>query len=481
MLLLTLLACQCDTIWYIDADEDGFGNALQGVQSCDAPYGYVNVSGDCLDSDATINPDAEEVCDNVDNDCDEGVDEAVTELWYRDRDGDGHGSDEEFAEDCDPGAGWVSTGGDCDDFALAVNPDAEEICDTVDQDCDDLVDEGVATTWFVDADNDDYGDDDNTIEACTAQAGTSDVGGDCDDGEPTVNPGAVEVCDEQDNNCDGDTDEGVLVTFYADGDGDGWALESADTIEGCVAPSGYTADVGDCDDIDPDRSPAETEVCTDGIDNDCDGLSDCEDGDCATQNGCYEADCTDGDDGDDDGLVDCLDDDCWTESDCVSHAYAQVTQGSYEIIKANNQTTFYGVTFGSSQRTSIAASGVEGVLKVYGDFGVRSCDWEVGAMSWTRSSTSFYGQQVSGPNRNSFAVSSACPWTSSDFLPSKLEPSGSQVITKTDSLVWYQGSGSWTSSVSSYTTYLGLFTTKSNRTVWAASLNTGSDWYWLPN
>ena len=481
MLLMILAACTCDTLWYIDADEDGWGNSLQAVQSCEAPFGYVNVAGDCLDSDAEIHPDAAERCDNLDNDCDDSIDEEVAELWYRDRDGDGWGSLDEFAEACDPGAGWVAETGDCDDFALAVNPDAVEVCDEVDQDCDDLVDEGATTTYYTDADNDSFGDDDSTVESCSQQADMATEGGDCDDTTSTVNPDATEVCDLVDNNCDGAIDEGVIVTFYADGDSDGYALDDqGDTVEGCTAPSGYTAELGDCDDGDDARSPGDAEVCTDGIDNDCDGLSDCEDGDCATQNGCFEADCTDGIDGDDDGDIDCLDDDCWTESDCVSHAYAQVTDGSYKISDVSRSLTFYGLPFSSASSERITGTSVEGVLKVYGDFGSRSCDWGVGNMSWAQSQSYYGGQQVVGPNRNTFTVSSACPWTSSAFLPSQLKISGSNAVTKTSSLVWYQGTGTWATTSSTYTIY-SIFVGRTQSNVFTGNLTSGSDWYWLPN
>lgn len=93
---------------------------------------------------------------------------------------------------------------DCDDLSADVFPDAEETCDGLDEDCDSVVDEGAvdAPTWYTDADGDGYGTE--GTESCTAPVGTSPVSGDCDDGDPEVNPGAPEVLDDGlDNNCDG--------------------------------------------------------------------------------------------------------------------------------------------------------------------------------------------------------------------------------------------------------------------------------------
>jgi MYXO-CTERM domain-containing protein len=104
------------------ADEDGDG--------------YL-ASEDCNDADAAINPDAEEVCDEVDNDCDAEIDEGLASTWYADSDGDGYGDDASAMEDCQEPTGYVQQGGDCDDADADAYPDAEEVLDDgVDQDCD---------------------------------------------------------------------------------------------------------------------------------------------------------------------------------------------------------------------------------------------------------------------------------------------------------------------------------------------------------
>jgi parallel beta-helix repeat protein len=104
-------------------------------------------------------------------------------------------------------------------------------------------------------------------------------GDDCDDTNAAVNPGATEICNGIDDNCDGQIDEGVKTTFYRDADGDGYG-NPADTTEACTAPTGYVSDNTDCDDGNADVNPGATEVCDDGIDNDCDNLVDDADPDC---------------------------------------------------------------------------------------------------------------------------------------------------------------------------------------------------------
>jgi len=97
-------------------------------------------------------------------------------------------------------------------------------------------------------------------------------GGDCDDGDPAVSPLAFEICDGLDNDCDGETDEddaqGVL-SWCADADGDGYGNPEAERSS-CEQPDGHVADCTDCDDGEPAANPAAAEICGDGIDNDCD-------------------------------------------------------------------------------------------------------------------------------------------------------------------------------------------------------------------
>ncbi len=257
--------------FYADADVDGYGAAEDTVEACTAPSGYVTTSNDCDDADADSFPGAAERCDAADNDCDGEIDEDVGEVWYADIDGDGYGDPETTTDDCDPPSGWVDDDTDCDDTSAESAPGLEEVCDGADNDCDGSTDEEVLSVWYTDADDDGYGSLDKTVEACTQPSGASEQAGDCDDGDYAISPAAMEICDERDNDCDGDIDEGAIDAdiWYVDGDGDGFGDASTST-EACAAPSGFVDDAADCDDADATINPDGSEVC-DGTDNDCDG------------------------------------------------------------------------------------------------------------------------------------------------------------------------------------------------------------------
>ncbi len=163
-------------------------------------------------------------------------------------------------------------GDDCDDADASVNPDATEVCDERDNDCDGRVDEGVTDPFWGDADGDAFGDPAVTLQACLAPVGYVANDTDCDDTNAAAWPDNPEVCDLADNDCDGAIDEGVESPFYRDDDSDGYG-QNDDISYACSAPSGYVPAPGDCLDTDPTASPAWTEICYDGIDNDCDGTS----------------------------------------------------------------------------------------------------------------------------------------------------------------------------------------------------------------
>jgi hypothetical protein len=226
---------------------------------------------DCNDADGAVNSGAAEICDGVDNNCDGEVDEGVTSEWYEDADEDGFGDAEGLAETCSPPAGFVSNGSDCDDSDDAVYPGAYDVCDGIDNNCDGEADEDDALLWYADGDGDTWGDDGATLLTCAPPEGYVAEGGDCDDDEPEVFPGHVEVCDELDNDCDGSVDEGVTLVFYEDRDDDGWGLLDS-TTEACAAPVGYAEDGGDCNDDDTAYYPGAPESdCTDPNDYNCDG------------------------------------------------------------------------------------------------------------------------------------------------------------------------------------------------------------------
>ncbi len=257
---------------YPDGDGDGFGATSGTLQACSPPDGYVTVTGDCDDSNAEVNPGATEICDGLDNDCDGLADNAGDTLFYTDGDGDGHGDPDTGVPGCGSSQGQVALGDDCDDTDPATYPGADERCDGLDNDCDADVDESPAdgTAFYADTDGDGFGAGD-PILACSPSEGLADNDEDCDDDSPTTYPGADEPCDGVDNNCDGQVDEGGQTTLYADVDGDGWGND-ADTIVSCTT-EGYVGTGGDCNDLDPAIHPAAEEVC-DNQDQDCDGLVD---------------------------------------------------------------------------------------------------------------------------------------------------------------------------------------------------------------
>jgi hypothetical protein len=245
--------CQGAAVPCPDADNDGFADCSTDP-SCDSSG---LVCGDCDDGAFVVNPSEQEVCDSVDNNCDTFVDEGF------DADSDGFTTCQLPAPDCD-------------DSNPLVNPAAVELCnDGLDNDCDpgtvDLFD-GDADGATCDVDCDDSNAALNLDDADTD--GVTTCAGDCDDGDPDVNPTLPELCnDSKDNDCDvgtpdifdGDAD-GADCTVDCDDNDASANLDDADS-------DSFSTCAGDCDDTDAAISPSATEVC-DGVDNNCNGTVD---------------------------------------------------------------------------------------------------------------------------------------------------------------------------------------------------------------
>jgi len=290
--------------WYADSDGDGYGDPDSTLSACDGGSTHVADATDCDDTDAAVNPAATEVCNGVDDDCDllTDIDDPTVDdpsTVYHDSDGDGFGDATVSQETCEGLTDWVDDDTDCDDSDATVNPDAEEVCDGEDDDCDTLVDDDDdsltdATTWWLDNDGDGVGATTYSVDACELPDGFSADSDDCDDSDATSYPGANEACDGADNDCDGDIDENAsdAGVWYADTDGDGYG-DADSSIDSCDGGTAYVADDTDCDDGDAAVNPGAAEVCNSGTDDDCDGLADDDDPD-VTDQGTWHAD-TDGD------------------------------------------------------------------------------------------------------------------------------------------------------------------------------------------
>ncbi|MEL6345368.1 MAG: putative metal-binding motif-containing protein [Myxococcota bacterium] len=232
MLGLTSLGCS----------EPETGPSTRGLTNDEGLSSTVDQDGDgsladedCDDANATVYPGADEVCNDIDDDCDGLIDDedalaaGAGMVFYADADGDGFGDPAVSTARCQPAAGVVDNSADCDDTLDAVHPDAVEICNDIDDDCDALVDDNDASldpssirTWFVDGDGDGYGDGlREVVIQCAAVDGRVANGTDCDDADNRINPGQPERCDGGvDNDCDPMTSEDGTVHLGDDVFGD---------------------------------------------------------------------------------------------------------------------------------------------------------------------------------------------------------------------------------------------------------------------
>jgi hypothetical protein len=281
------------TEWYLDLDGDGRGDPSTLAVLCTQPSGGVTNGDDCDDTEPLAWTGRRERCDGADNDCngltdeaDPGVDLASGDYYYVDRDGDTYGDPTTERFSCTPIAGRVTSDGDCNDNEPRAWTGRTEICDGVDNDCRAGVDDAdpgldlrSATQYWPDVDGDGYGSASASVRRCVQPPGTVTNGGDCNDGDPLAWTGAPEVCDGSDNDCDGRTDDADssldpsgLQSFWRDADGDGYG-DPARGVLRCFIVSGIVPNDDDCNDAQPLAWTGKQEVC-DGVDNDCDALTD---------------------------------------------------------------------------------------------------------------------------------------------------------------------------------------------------------------
>ena len=178
--------------------------------------------------------------------------------------------------------GYYAEGGqcgqtDCNDNNAAINPGATEICNGVDDNCNGSTDEGVQSIFYQDADGDAYGNALITIEACSAPSGYVSDSTDCNDDNNAINPGATEVCNGVDDNCNQGIDEGGVCStnsYYCDSDLDTYTSATptgtCDTFE-CVPSECTTTQGDDCNDSNSAINPGATEICGNQVDEDCNG------------------------------------------------------------------------------------------------------------------------------------------------------------------------------------------------------------------
>lgn len=129
--------------------------------------------------------------------------------------------------------------------------------------------------WYDDRDGDGYGSSDKTVETCEAPQGYVAQGNDCNDSDVEINPGATEICDGIDNNCNGSIDENIsCITFYKDNDNDGFGDPDNTMVGSGTPPEGWVLWDGDCNDSNDLINVFANEIMGNEIDDNCDGVTD---------------------------------------------------------------------------------------------------------------------------------------------------------------------------------------------------------------
>jgi len=243
-------------LWLVDSDADGYGDDTQTVDACGDVSGAVSLAGDCDDTDWLVHPEGNEICDEIDNDCDGLVDSADDDidiftqvLMFEDLDGDGYGTEVSVGYGCPSDPLGATVVGDCDDGDATIHPNRLDYRDTVDSDCDGESSVFVATTvtvgWAADITSTAFGvvsaskdlDGDGKNELLTGPYNA----GDADEGGVRLFPGDItgdlSHFPEEGFIWDAEVEgakAGIAVAFIGDWDGDG--------VEDILAGAAYDND-----------------------------------------------------------------------------------------------------------------------------------------------------------------------------------------------------------------------------------------------
>ena len=249
--------------------------------------GFSESQGDCDDTDDSINPNAIEVCDGIDNDCDGLIDEGVLIIFYQDSDSDGFGNPDVSIESCSLPIGYSNNNLDCDDQNPQVNPEVTEIQDGIDNDCDGIIDEAVLATLTTTTIND------ITVDSAQSGGTVTDVGGGTVSSRGIVwSTGSTPTLeDNEGQTTDGSGSGSFVSSLSALSPGTTYNVRAYATNEAGTAygqlevfttitendidndGDGYSVNQCDCNDNDPAINPGASEI-NDDVDNDCDGLID---------------------------------------------------------------------------------------------------------------------------------------------------------------------------------------------------------------